>query len=288
MDLGLATLLGAGLSMTGGIFGNVMNSNVARENINYMRDANRDNIAFVQEENRITREREDNAVMRRAQDLQNAGLSKTLAAGSPASAQPLNAPQKQALNNQFKYESALMKLNLASLMQDMETKNEAIKQNWAKIENETKETNAKIENYSFQNQVYETQASLNRMYGEKEGARIQSIIDLNVQKIAESKANVRLSNERILQMSYDISKTIAETENLGFQGQMLVQQIVGAKISNLTSAWNLSRHLFYGTPTNYVPNNWSKLILDATGLLGGVADTSVENYKNMLNSYFGY
>lgn len=50
------------------------------------------NIDFQKAENAIARQREDNAVQRRVNDLTAAGLSKTLAAGSPASANAMNAP----------------------------------------------------------------------------------------------------------------------------------------------------------------------------------------------------
>lgn len=82
-------------------FANMFNSmNMA--NLQYMGQAesnrinyqmNRENIEFQQEENRIAREREDNAIQRRALDLAKAGLSKTLAAGSSASAQSMTAPK---------------------------------------------------------------------------------------------------------------------------------------------------------------------------------------------------
>lgn len=68
-------LLGAGLGIAGDVF------------------SNERNIWFQQRENEITRAREDNAVQRRAADLESAGLSKTLAAGSPAVAAQLRAPQ---------------------------------------------------------------------------------------------------------------------------------------------------------------------------------------------------
>lgn len=62
---------------------------------------NAENIQFQREENEIARQREDTAIQRRASDLTAAGLSKTLAAGSPASANAMNAP-----NNQFSMQPA--------------------------------------------------------------------------------------------------------------------------------------------------------------------------------------
>lgn len=74
---------------------NQMNWDIAKMNADIARRMNDDNITFQQEENAITREREDTAVQRRAADLEAAGLSKTLAAGSAASAQGMTAPQRR-------------------------------------------------------------------------------------------------------------------------------------------------------------------------------------------------
>lgn len=74
---------------------NQMNWDIAKLNADIARRMNDDNITFQQQENAITREREDNAVQRRAADLEAAGLSKTLAAGSAASAASLAAPQRR-------------------------------------------------------------------------------------------------------------------------------------------------------------------------------------------------
>jgi len=54
-------------------------------------------------------EREDNAVQRRAADMQAAGLSKTLAAGSPASATSLSAPPAPKFDNKFAQDMAAMR-----------------------------------------------------------------------------------------------------------------------------------------------------------------------------------
>lgn len=54
-----------------------------------------DNLAAWKAENDLTRERENDANQRAVKDLHAAGLSATLAAGNPASAQALRAPQSE-------------------------------------------------------------------------------------------------------------------------------------------------------------------------------------------------
>jgi len=76
----------------GNFLGDVFTGGAYSQNQTNQAIANQ-NIAFQQKENAITRQREDNAVQRAALDMQAAGLSKTLAAGNPASAQALTAPQ---------------------------------------------------------------------------------------------------------------------------------------------------------------------------------------------------
>lgn len=72
---------------------NESNERIA-QNTNAMNQAiNEANIALQREQNEINRQREDNAVRRRVNDLVGAGLSKTLAAGSAASANAMQAPQ---------------------------------------------------------------------------------------------------------------------------------------------------------------------------------------------------
>lgn len=72
---------------------NETNLQIARETNANNALINQANIELQQKENEIARQREDNAVRRRVNDLVGAGLSKTLAAGSPASANAMQAPQ---------------------------------------------------------------------------------------------------------------------------------------------------------------------------------------------------
>lgn len=102
---------------------NATNIQLAEQNNAANMALNRENIAFQQNENAITRAREDNAVQRRAADLARAGLSKTLAAGSAASANALQAPQNSISNTapslsryeQRAFQRAAFNANLESL-----------------------------------------------------------------------------------------------------------------------------------------------------------------------------
>lgn len=259
-------LLGIGssaLSFLGQNQTNRVNQSIASQNVNAIKEANAQNIAFQQRENEITRQREDNAVTRASIDMQNAGLSKTLAAGKPASAQSLTAPKTEAPNYSYKYESALLKLQLADSLANYKLKM-----------SEANKNNAQAITLGSQSDYYKTSSALNvanteiaNIVGSKKAKEIDTAIEYQLQKIAESKSNISYNNERILQMSYDITKTIAETEHLGFQTQMLLQQIVGQKLTNLTSSWNLSRNMMYGTPTNYTAGVLGKFTRDVGGLI---------------------
>lgn len=72
---------------------NKMNYQIAKDTNAMNQQINQANIDLQERENEIARQREDNAVRRRVNDLIGAGLSKTLAAGSPASANAMQAPQ---------------------------------------------------------------------------------------------------------------------------------------------------------------------------------------------------
>jgi len=88
---GIGTVL-SGLSGIGGLF-------QGRQNLEYMKKT----------QNK-TWQREDNAVQRRAKDLEKAGLSKTLAAGSPASATATTAPRNESITSGLQSAAAGLQL----------------------------------------------------------------------------------------------------------------------------------------------------------------------------------
>lgn len=87
---------------------NELNQRLNRENIAFQRETNDLNWRRQLAENNLTRAREDTAYGRAARDLEAAGLSKTLAAGNPASSAAMTAAQAQSPQNKFGYERATM------------------------------------------------------------------------------------------------------------------------------------------------------------------------------------
>ncbi len=81
-----------------GLLDTVANIGIANQNLNFQRQ----NLDYQKELQKQIFEREDNAVQRRAKDLEASGLSKTLAAGSAANAGSVvgtTAPQNQFKSN---------------------------------------------------------------------------------------------------------------------------------------------------------------------------------------------
>lgn len=289
IGLGLATLIGAGLSFAGGLAGNLINQNVAQENIAAQKTANQENIAFQKAENDITREREDNAVQRAAADMTAAGLSKTLAAGQPASAASLTAPHTQAVQNQFKYESALQKMNIAGLVQDMAVKQKQLDMEEAKNDAEIGYINAQTVGQNNTNETFmktweneqllnlaktaqansvarlnEIEADLNEKLAPYKVDQIMKDIDLKVSQI-------NLNEKSIEKASKEISKLIAEEEHLDAQTELLVEQAVTERLKQAGWTHDLGYAGTNGLPVGAMPSGLAGSIVTAGQSLGGMA-----------------
>lgn len=251
---GIPSLIGSGLDFVGGLFHNAQNRKIAEQNMQLQRDINSQNIAFQQRENEITREREDNAVQRAAADMSAAGLSKTLAAGQPASAAALSAPHAGNVSNEFKYESALQKLNLGEVLLDMQSKKQSLDiergladANIKKIDSETARNNidnshaeerfemektlndASVRSYEISNELKSFEFRLKEQYG---GEEMLSKIDNLV-------ADTRYKNMSTREKSHNISEIIARTNNINESTKKLVEDIAYRKLEIDSLKWNL-------------------------------------------------
>lgn len=90
MDPGTAGLLAGGVSAIGGIYNTSKQFDIHREQLAFQRRKDLENQAFARE----GWARDDNAIQRRMQDLENAGMSPLLAAGAAAGNSP--APHNEA------------------------------------------------------------------------------------------------------------------------------------------------------------------------------------------------
>ena len=175
--------LGSGIV---GLINNKWNKKFATDQFNYQKDLNR-----------ILMEREDNAVQRRAADLEKAGLSKTLAAGdsAQASVSPVGV-QNPRLNN---FEKEIIGNQIAGQLAQ-------IKQVKSQSSLNSKQEEAIDSENTLRTEQGNTQRSLQAMYDSQsnyydELAKSQPSYRRNLQTQAEL-------NE--VMKEYNISKTVAQ------------------------------------------------------------------------------
>lgn len=222
---------------------NQINMEIAEKNLEYQKWANEQNIAFQREENEITRQREDTAVQRAAQDMTAAGLSKTLAAGQPASAAALQAPHTEALNNSYQHQKNVAGMNMLNMVREFyfQKKEDKRADNLNKaqvdqanaqtdyIESQTMGQQLSNDNYlndlyfkwllqqsqaGFYNQqtdYYKAQTTIQEIVGKNKQREIDADIDLKVQERLESYSRTQLNYENIQKIANEIySETIKQ------------------------------------------------------------------------------
>lgn len=300
IGLGVATLLGAGLSFIGGLFGNAINSSTASNNMKLQERINNTNIAFQKQENDITRQREDNAVQRAAADMEAAGLSKTLAAGNPASAQALQAPQSGQVSNEFKYESALQKMNIAQLLQNMAEKEKQLdlaeKKNDAEVNFINQQAKGvawdnehKAESFQAEIAVKNAQAFLFRKQGEYQSTqdrlarltepyvvdKIKSEISENVWNALKFKSDIRMNDKQIDAMAYDVAYKVMQIKDIKYgikkkkaEVQKLVYDMTKDYYEIEKSKHDLNYAQFNNLPVGVSPNGTYGSFINAARALG--------------------
>lgn len=284
-------MLGSIISGIAGAASNAYSANLAYKGQQEANQINREianqNIAFQQRENEITRMREDNAVQRAALDMQAAGLSKTLAAGNPASAAALTAPV-----NTYQHQSPMAKaaeklnvvsafLNAASLQGDITKKkaeadliesqtagqnlnNSVFMKRFAtdealKIAN-TEQTRAQID-------LIKADTKLSEIEGDYKAHEIQIRID---NMIADLK-NKGLTANQIIATT---RKTLTENFKMSKESELLVQDIIYKKLEIQGLKHNIDYAVEHGLPVGQVG-----------GSILGVSPSAVESVLNWMSPF---
>lgn len=284
-------MLGSIIAGIAGAASNAYSANLAYKGQQEANQINRDianqNIAFQQRENDITRMREDNAVQRAALDLQAAGLSKTLAAGNPASAAALTAPV-----NTYQHQSPMAKaveklnvvsafLNAASLQGDITKKkaeadliesqtagqnlnNSVFMKRFAtdealKIAN-TEQTRAQID-------LIKADTKLSEIEGDYKAHEIQIRID---NMIADLK-NKGLTANQIIATT---RKTLTENFKMSKESELLVQDIIYKKVEIQGLQHNINYAVKHGLPVG-----------QTGGSILGVSPSAVESVVNWMSPF---
>lgn len=166
------------------------------------------NIQFQQDQNQITRNREDNAVQRRVKDLKAAGLSPVLAAGSPAAANPMQAPKNEFHSNiGEKTMNVLAALQMKKNIDKTTAEEDRIK---AEANFIKKKTNPTIHGLDLQNQLMELMNPLN-IKGKKLANYNQELTNkLTKANINQKEFEITLQAIKKQQKLADLSKTEQE------------------------------------------------------------------------------
>lgn len=294
LSLGAGTAIAAGISALGGLIGGTT-SNIMSGNLNER------NIAFQRQENEITRQREDNAVQRRALDLQRAGLSKTLSAGSPASAQALTAPRdERTYVNPI--ERAIEKMNLQNLvLQNAQARADIALKDAQKTKTESETTGQNIsngnamENFSLHRQAVNAEVELkasqvklneaNAALADKKGYRYADMVDAEIDKIL---ADIKVSGKSYDLLVEQVTRQILENGNLVKYGEkldketeLLVEDIAQNKLQQKILDHNLLFANFSGLPVGQIHGRNEGIFGEFAGLPLNLVSGSLSNVAKL-------
>lgn len=149
-----------------------------------------ENIAYQERENEIARQREDTAYSRSAEDMKRAGLSKTLAAGNPASSNLMNAP-----HNDYRMQNELEKLQLAEAYYGVQ------------------QAKANVDNTKADTQAKDAQAQYTNTQNENYVKHLASKIELNEARSEFYRAESKLSNLKGDNFVRELDATLKKIES---------------------------------------------------------------------------
>lgn len=258
----LDSFINSAASIYGQNLANQTNREIANANLAYQREANERNIQFTKDENELTRLREDNAVQRAALDMERAGLSKTLAAGNPASAQSLNAPQQQALHDDYRYENIMKNVNLQFNFAELgkqiaeirkiqaETEGQNIDNKNAQIKHNTQieYTSALTDYYSQQSHYQSLVNQIEEKYGMP---RAHYQINQIVASAINSLESAKLSRGQVDKVIQDRATSLAQENNLKMDAVNKLYQAIYTGVQAESARYNLDYFRNYKLPLNF-------------------------------------
>jgi len=284
-------MIGQIIAGLAGAASNAYSANLAYKGQQEANQINREiasqNIAFQQRENDITRMREDNAIQRAALDMQAAGLSKTLAAGNPASAAALTAPQ-----NNYQHVSPMEKiaeklnvvqafLNAASLQGDINKKKAEADLIASQTEGQNLNNSVFMQKFATDEaakiaNTEQTKAQIalvkaNTKLAEIEGDYKAEEIQLKIDNMIADLKNKGLTANQIIATT---RKTLTENFKMSKEAELVVQDIIYKKLEIQGLEHNIDYAIKHGLPVG-----------QTGGSILGVAPSAVESVINWMTPY---
>lgn len=231
------------ISAGAGILSSIQSNNIANQNLQYQKEYNQQ--VF---------ERSDNAVQRAALDMERAGLSKTLAAGSPAAVGGNSAAPQKVDTSQIALQNAL---NISNTMADINMKKAQIKQ----VNAQTDYQNTVTQNYEKQLEtdlaLKESETILNRTQNKirEIEAKYADKINFNqVQKLGYEVLNLysnkNLTDKEIELKAEQIANTIQERQNLSQSEKNAVLEYARSLLEYYARARDLNINQRFGFTSN--------------------------------------
>lgn len=200
------------------------------------------NLQVQQTENEITRAREDNAVQRAARDMELAGLSKTLAAGRPASAQALTAPKNEFQEQNFG-QAALQGISQGAQVaqQIAQVQNTVANTQHTNLVNANYERklNSDINVQESQARLYKAEAKLKEFEGEHQAEKFEKEMDNLIAKTLRNIESALLSKKEREYVAQKVVNDIIRNERISSLTEKTLVDIAKVKLENDVLEHNL-------------------------------------------------
>jgi len=200
------------------------------------------NLQSQQTENELTRQREDNAVQRAARDMELAGLSKTLAAGRPASAQSLTAPKNEFQAQNFGL-AALQGISQGAQVaqQIAQVQNTVANTQHTNLVNANYERklNADINVQQSQARLHNAEVKLKEFEGEHQFEKFEKEMDSLIANTLRNTEAALLSKKEREYVAQKIVNDIIHNENVSAQTEKVLNEIAQVKLENDVLEHNL-------------------------------------------------